>query len=75
MAALPKLVKTSRKKVYDCSTCKLDQNKIPVFGDIDTSEILIVRNFPSLVELKYKSPFASQEGRFLKQSLIDANMG
>ena len=74
MAALPKLVKTSRKKVYDCSTCKLDQNKIPVFGDIDTSEILIVRNFPSLVELKYKSPFASQEGRFLKQSLIDANI-
>lgn len=74
MAALPKLVKTSRKKVYDCTTCKLDQNKIPVFGDTNTAEVLIVRNFPSLVELKYKSPFASQEGRFLKQSLIDAGL-
>lgn len=74
MTALPKLAKTSRKKVYDCTTCKLDQNKIPVFGDTNTSEVLIVRNFPSLVELKYKSPFASQEGRFLKQSLIDAGL-
>lgn len=74
MAALPKLVKPSRKKVYDCTTCKLDQNKIPVFGDVNTSEMLIVRNFPSLVELKYKSPFASQEGRFLKQSLTDAGI-
>lgn len=62
-----------RKKVYNCETCGLSQNKFKNEENLE-AEILIVRDFPSEVDVRFKNYFATTEGKYLKQSLLKAEI-
>ena len=63
----------SKKKVYGCETCGLSQNKFKNEGNLD-AEILIVRDFPSEVDIRFKNYFGTIDGKYLKQALTKAEI-
>ena len=64
-----KAKKAAKKKVYDCTTCKLTGPKVVDHGNLETAEVLIVVDPPTSVEIKYNKPLAGRAFRLMANSL------
>lgn len=61
------------KKVFNCATCGLSQNKFKSEINPNT-EILFVRDFPSEFEIRSKNYFSTTDSKFLKLNILKAGI-